>query len=309
MKLIDGIENITEKFPYPVLTIGNFDGIHIGHQAIFRMVVERAKEKNGTSFVFTFDPHPLRIIAPERAPRLLITFKDKVNLIKDAGIDVLICINFTTDFAHIKAEDFIRDILVKTVGVKEVFIGSNYYFGRGRKGTPELLKEMGKGYGFDVTIVNEIKLNDVTISSSKIRSLIAKGKVEEAANLLGRHYSVEGVVIEGTKRGKSLLGIPTANIATFNELLPKDGVYATTVLIDGETYGGAVNIGYNPTFEDKKFSFEVHVIDFNGELLGKTLRVNFVKRVRDEMKFSRIEDLASQLRKDIVDIKQILNLK
>jgi len=305
MKIIDGIENITEKFPYPVLTIGNFDGIHLGHQAIFRMVVERAREKNGTSFVFTFDPHPLRIIAPERAPRLLTTFKDKVNLIKASGIDVLICANFTTEFAHIKAEDFVKDILVKTIGVKEIFIGSNYYFGRGRKGTPHLLREMGKEYGFDVAVVNEIKLNDVTISSSKIRSLIAKGKVEEAATLLGRCYSVEGIVISGAKRGKSLLGIPTANIATFNELLPKDGVYAATVMIDRETFGGAVNIGYNPTFEDKKFSFEVHIIDFNGELLGKTLRVNFVKRIRDEMKFSRIEDLAAQLRKDIEDIKQM----
>lgn len=307
MKLIDGIENLTEKYPYPILTIGNFDGLHLGHQAIFRMVIERAKKKNGTSIIFTFEPHPLRVIAPERAPKLLTPFKDKVTLLKKFGIGVIICANFTSEFAHIKAEDFVKDILSKSIGVKEIFIGSNYKFGKGRKGSPELLKELGRECGFKVMIVDEIKINDVTISSSKIRALVAKGKVEEAAVLLGRHYSVEGVVIEGAKRGKSLLNIPTANIATFNELLPKDGVYAATVDLDGKIYGGAVNIGYHPTFKDKKFSFEVHILKFNEEILGKTLRLNFIKRIRDEMKFSKVEELASQMKKDIEDIGQILS--
>ncbi|MBI5049501.1 MAG: bifunctional riboflavin kinase/FAD synthetase [Nitrospirae bacterium] len=306
MKIIEGIENISEKFPYPALTIGNFDGIHLGHQTIFSKLVERAKERNGTSIVFTFDPHPLRIIAPERAPRLLTTFKDKINLIKAFGIDVIICANFTSEFAHIKAEDFVKDVLVKAVGVKEIFIGSNYQFGKGRKGSPELLRSMGKEYGFDVTIMGEIKLNDVTISSSKIRTLIAKGKVEDASIYLGRYYSVEGVVIEGAKRGKRLLDIPTANIATFNELLPKDGVYAVTVNLEGKTHGGAANIGYNPTFEDKRFSFEVHLLDFNSELLGKSLRVNFIKRIRDEARFSTTDELALQIKKDIEETRQIL---
>lgn len=306
MKLIDGIENLFEKFPYPVLTIGNFDGIHLGHQAIFRMLIDRAKKKNGTSIVFTFEPHPLRVIAPERAPRILTPFKDKANLIKNFGIDVLICANFTSEFAHIKAEDFVKDTLSKIVGVKEIFVGANYLFGKGRKGSPELLKELGRECGFDVTIIHEIKLNDVTLSSSKIRTLIAKGKVKKVSAFLGRHYSVEGVVIKGTERGRSLLNIPTANISTSNELLPKDGVYAVTVDLDRGTYGGAANIGCNPTFEDKKFSFEVHILKFNEELLGKTLRINFIKRIRDEMKFSKVEDLAVQMRKDIELTREIL---
>ena len=306
-KLIDGIENLTEKFPYPVLAIGNFDGVHLGHQAIFRMLVDRAKKKNGTSMVFTFEPHPLRIIAPERAPQLLTPFKEKITLIKSSGIDIIICVNFTREFANIKAEDFVREMLLKTIGAKEILIGANYRFGKGRKGSPELLKKLGSKYGFKVSIIDEIKLNDVILSSSRIRTLIAKGKIEEASVFLGRHYSAIGIVIEGTKRGKSLLNTPTANIATFNELLPKDGVYAVTVDLDGKIYGGAANIGCNPTFKDKKFSFEVHILDFDNEIRGKTLRVSFIKRIRDEIKFSKIKDLAVQMKKDIDEIKQILN--
>jgi riboflavin kinase/FMN adenylyltransferase len=306
-KLIDGIENLTEKFPYPVLAIGNFDGVHIGHQAIFRTLVARAKKKNGTSMVFTFEPHPLRIIAPERAPQLLTPFKEKITLIKSSGIDVVICVNFTREFANIKAEDFVREMLLKTIGAKEILIGTNYRFGKGRKGSPELLKKLGSKYGFKVLIIDEIKLNDVILSSSRIRTLIAKGRIEEASVFLGRYYSAIGIVIEGTKRGKSLLNTPTANIATFNELLPKDGVYAVTVDLDGKIYGGAANIGCKPTFKDKKFSFEVHILDFDNNIRGKTLRVSFIKRIRNEIKFSKIKDLAVQMKKDIDEIRQTLS--
>jgi riboflavin kinase/FMN adenylyltransferase len=308
VRLIDGIEKLTKKYPYPVLTIGNFDGVHLGHQTIFRLVKEQAKEKNGTSIVFTFEPHPLSVIAPERVPKLLTTFKDKISLIKASGIDVTICANFTSEFSHIKAEDFIKNILSEKIGVREVFIGSNYQFGKGRKGTPVLLKEFGRKFGFKVNIVDEKTIRDVTISSSKIRTLIAKGKVHEASTFLGRRYSVEGIVIEGAKRGKSLLKIPTANISTSNELLPKDGVYAVTVHLDRKTYDGAANIGCNPTFKEKKFSFEVHILGFDEKILGDTIKVNFIERIRDEIKFLKVEDLAAQMRKDINDIKHILHV-
>ncbi len=306
MKIFDGIENVKQKLPYPVLTIGNFDGVHLGHQAIFSMLIKRAKKKRGTSIAFTFVPHPLSVIAPERAPKLLTTYKDKIKLIEASGIDVIICANFTKEFANIKAEDFVRSILCDVLGVKEIFIGSNYLFGKGRKGSPELLKAMHKECGFTVTVIDEIKIDDSTLSSSRIRYLIAKGKVDEASKFLGRNYSVEGIVVEGAKRGKSLLKTPTANLLTANELLPKDGVYAVIVDIDGKIYAGAANIGYNPTFEDKKFSFETHVLDFDKKLLGKTLKVDFIKRIRDEIKFSKFEDLALQIKKDIADIRNIL---
>ncbi len=306
MKIIDGIENVKQKLPYPIFTIGNFDGVHLGHQAIFRMLRERAKKKKGTSVAFTFVPHPLGVIAPERAPKLLTTYKDRIKLIENSGIDVIICANFTKEFASIKAEDFVRNILCNILGVKEIFIGSNYLFGKGRKGSPELLKELGKECGFKVTVVDEIQINNMTLSSSRIRNLIAKGKVDEASTFLGRLYSVEGIVVKGTKKGKKLLNTPTANLLTANELLPKNGVYAVTVQLNDKIYGGATNIGYKPTFKDKKFSFETHILDFNGELLGKTLRVNFIKRIRDEMKFSSVEGLATQLKKDLENIRQIL---
>lgn len=306
MKIIDGIENLKEALPYPVLTIGNFDGVHLGHQSIFRMVIEAASEHNGTSIVFTFVPHPLSVIAPERAPQLLTTYKEKIQLINSFGIDVIICANFTKEFANVTAEEFVSDVLHKTLNVREVYVGSNYSFGKGRKGSPEFLRELGSKYGFTVHIVDEVMVNNVIPSSSRIRNLIARGKVNEASILLGRPYAVEGIVIEGAKRGKSILHVPTANLLTANEVLPKDGVYAAVVEIDGRKYGGATNIGYNPTFEDKKFSFETHVLGFAGELLGKTIKVHFLERIRDEMKFRTAEDLAAQIKKDIVDIKEIL---
>lgn len=306
MKLIDGLEHLEGKLPYPVLTLGNFDGVHLGHQAIFRKLIERAREHEGTSIVFTFVPHPLRVIAPERAPNLLTTYKDKIRLIEDCGIDVIICTHFTKEFANISAEDFAREVLCRTLRVREVFIGSNYHFGRGRKGSPEFLSEVGRKCGFSVTVIDEISIDGATISSSRIRTLVAKGKVDEAAKYLGRLYSVEGIVIEGAKLGKSILNVPTANLLTANELLPKDGVYAVTVELDGKTYGGATNIGYNPTFQEKKFSFETHILDFKGSIVGKMLRVYFVKRIRDEQKFSGTDELAAQMKEDIARIRQVL---
>ncbi|MBI4826964.1 MAG: bifunctional riboflavin kinase/FAD synthetase [Nitrospirae bacterium] len=309
MIIIDGIEHIKKKYPYPVLTIGNFDGVHLGHQSIFKMITDKAIKKKGTSIVFTFEPHPLRVIAPERAPSRLTPFKSKAELIKKYGIDVLICANFTKEFSHMTAEDFVHDILWDAIGVKEIFIGANYRFGKGRKGCPEMLKELGNEYGFKVTSIPDITYNNITLSSSKVRSLIAKGKVDEAPLFLGRHYSVEGTVIEGAKRGKALLHIPTANISTSNELLPMDGVYAVKVKLDKKSFGGAANIGFNPTFMQMKPSFEVHIFDFDDEIVGRDIKVEFIKRIRDEKKFSGFEELAEQMRIDIEEIRHILKSK
>ncbi len=306
MKIIDGIENIKKELPYPIVTLGNFDGVHLGHQAIFDLLKESAKKNNGTSVAFTFAPHPLRVIAPERAPKLLTTYKDKIKLIEACGIDLILCANFTKEFAEISAEDFAKNFLCKILGAREIFIGANYLFGKGRKGTPALLRELGMECGFKVIVLDEITEHNTIISSSRIRKLIAKGHVDEAAKLLGRKYSVEGIVVEGAKRGKKLLNTPTANLLTANELLPKDGVYAVTVELNKKIYKGASNIGINPTFSDKKFSFETHLLDFDGELPGKTLKVNFIKRIRDEIKFPDAKSLAVQLKKDITDIRTAL---
>ncbi len=307
MKIVDGIENVKQKLPYPVLTLGNFDGVHLGHQAIFRMLIDRAKKKHGTSMAFTFAPHPLKVVAPERAPRLLTTYKNKIELIESFGIDNVVCANFTKEFSRIEAEDFVKTILCNILGVKEIFIGSNYLFGKGKKGSPELLIKLGKKCGFKVNVLDDIKINDAIVSSSRIRALIAKGRVDEVSRFLGRFYSIEGIVIEGAKRGKSLLNTPTANLLTANELLPRDGVYAVTVELKGKTYGGATNLGINPTFKDKIFSIETHLFNFKGNLPGKSLKINFIKRIRDEIKFSGPDELTAQLKKDISEIKSVLS--
>jgi riboflavin kinase/FMN adenylyltransferase len=298
--------NKKEEFAYPILTLGNFDGVHLGHQAIFNIVIDRAAEKGGTPIVFTFVPHPLKVIAPKIAPRLLTNYKDKIDLIKKCGIDVIICTKFTKKFANLSAETFVKNVLCETIKAKEIFIGANYFFGKGREGSPELLRRLGQDCGFTVTVVDEIKSGDITISSSMIRRVIAEGKVDEASKYLGRLYYVEGVVVEGAKRGRKLLNTPTANLSTINELLPKNGVYAVKVELDGKQYTGASNVGYNPTFNNSNFSFETHILDFDGDLVGKTIRVYFVKRIRDEIKFSSIEALALQLQKDIENTRKII---
>jgi len=306
MKIIHEIKTLKRGLPYPVLTIGNFDGVHLGHQSIFRLLTEKAGAKKGTSIVFTFQPHPLRVISPEKAPPQLTTFKHKAELISSFNIDYLICVRFTKEFSAIEAEDFVKDVLVNRIGIKEIFIGANYLFGKDRKGSPMLLKSLGRKYGFNVTVVDELKIDGLVISSSRIRSFIMDGEVEKASRFLGRPYSVDGRVIEGTGRGRSLLHIPTANLTTQNELLPKNGVYAVMVDLEGRRYMGATNIGYNPTFKQKVVSFEVHILDFDRDILGKELRVFFIKRLRDEMRFKDADALTQQMRRDIEMVRGLL---
>lgn len=304
-------------YPNPVVTIGNFDGVHIGHQKIFKKVVEKARKINGTPIAITFDPHPVRVLAPERGLKILTTFEDKANLISSEGIKVLICIGFSKEFAKTDPDDFIRDILVNKLGVKWVIVGHNYAFGKGKKGTTALLRRRGKKYGFDVSVVRYAKVYDDIVSSSRVRSLLLRGRVCEASRMLGRAYHIGGTVIKGAGRGASLLHTPTANITTPNELVPKEGVYAVKVSIGNrqeaigrrkecEIYDGVANIGKNPTFGDVPMSYEVHIFNFDKNLLGEKIKIHFIDRIRDEKKFSGISELEENIRKDIEKAKQIL---
>ncbi|MCL5061774.1 MAG: bifunctional riboflavin kinase/FAD synthetase [Nitrospiraceae bacterium] len=304
-------------YPNPVVTIGNFDGVHIGHQKIFKKVVEKARKINGTPIAITFDPHPVRVLAPERGLKILTTFEDKANLISSEGIKVLICIGFSKEFAKTDPDDFIRDILVNKLGVKWVIVGHNYAFGKGKKGTTALLRRRGKKYGFDVSVVRYAKVYDDIVSSSRVRSLLLRGRVCEASRMLGRAYHIGGMVIKGAGRGASLLHTPTANITTPNELVPKEGVYAVKVSIGNrqeaigkrkecEIYDGVANIGKNPTFGDVPMSYEVHIFNFDKNLLGEKIKIHFIDRIRDEKKFSGISELEENIRKDIEKAKQIL---
>jgi len=306
MRIVRGIKNFNERLQNPVLTLGNFDGVHLGHQAIFKKVIERAHEINGTSMVFTFEPHPLKVLAPERSPRLLNTFRGKMKLLAEAGVDVVICASFTRSFAEQHPEDFARDVLHTQLGVREVYVGYDYAFGKGREGSIESLKGMGRSCGFDVGVVEAVRVNAIVVSSSVIRDLISSGRVEEAAGLLGRDYHIEGQVVHGAHRGRTL-GFPTANLHAANELLPGYGVYAVRTLLESRWVDGVASIGVRPTFGTGPVSIEVFLFDFNGDLYGKHVEVSFLKQLRQEKKFSGVEALVAQMHADVEEAKKILN--
>ncbi len=295
--------------PVPVVTIGNFDGLHLGHQKIFRTVIEKAEELKGTPVAMTFDPHPVRVLSPERGLKLITTFDDKAKLIFRTGIKSIICVDFNKDFAHMDAEDFIKEIIVERLNAKWVIVGHNYNFGRAKKGDTELLRLRGKKYGFGVSVVRYAEFGGEPVSSSRVRHAVLAGKVGEVSEMLGRAYHIDGVVVKGAGRGASMLNTPTANIATENELIPKEGVYAVRVSLDDQIYDGVANLGKNPTFKEGKLSYEVHIFNFNQNLLGRYLRVYFIGRIREEKKFSCIEDLFEHIQTDIAKAREILSTR
>ena len=297
MRIVRGVKNFAERLPNPVLTLGNFDGVHLGHQAIFQKVVERAREIGGTSVAFTFEPHPLKVLAPERSPQLLNTFHGKMRLFECAGIELVICANFTRVFADQHPEDFARDVLHKQIGVKEVYVGYDYAFGKGREGSIESLKRMGTTYGFKVGIIEPVQVDGVVVSSSTARDLISNGRIAEAARLLGRNYTIEGEVVHGSHRGHEL-GFPTANLKTSNELIPAFGVYAVLARVEGRTLKGVASIGIRPTFDSGPVSVEVFLFEFHENLYGREMEVAFVERLRGGGRVSRGDELGRQIRKD-----------
>lgn len=312
MLIFDNLETISTPFKNAVVTIGNFDGVHIGHQALFHEVIERADEIGGTTVAMTFEPHPLRVLSNNSHPPLITLYEQKVELIERAGLDVLICVPFTKEFAGISAQSFIKDILIDRIGMKAVVVGKDYSFGKNREGNLELLNSMGQKFGFKVFVLDWIKgatSFEARSSSTRIRDLVMEGQMEKAQKLLGRHYQIRGTVISGRNRGGKLLGFPTANINLYDELCPKTGVYAVNVeLEDGRRLKGVANIGYSPTFEDRVFTVEVHLLDFNDNIYNQKIRINFIHRIRDEKKFSGIAELAAQIKKDVQTARDIITL-
>ena len=310
MEIVEHIDKIEKPYKNAVITIGNFDGVHIGHQALFHEVIEKADSIGGTSIVMTFEPHPVRVLKQNGHPPLITLYEQKVELIESSGIDVLICIPFTGEFAAISAKEFVEDILLARIGVKVMVVGQDYTFGKNREGNLELLQTYAKKFGFEVIVTDWIlALNKSPhrISSTRTRELVMAGKMAEAQKLLGRYYQIRGVVTPGRDRGGRLLGFPTANIALHDELCPKTGVYAVTVEFENKQHKGVANIGYSPTFDDQVFSVEVHILDFNENIYDRKIRVNFIQRIRDEKKFSNISELSDQIKKDIVKARKILS--
>lgn len=305
MKIIRSLDQLTSPFDRAVVTLGNFDGVHLGHREIFRRVVSRARQIDGTSVVFTFVPHPLKLLAPERAPRLINSFAEKERLIEASRVDALICAPFDREFAAISADRFVEDILVARVGLAHLVVGYDYAFGRNRDGDTDFLKGKGKQLGFSVEVLDPIAAGEVVYSSTRIRRMLTEGDVQGVVPFLGRHYSVEGQVIHGARRGKGL-GFPTANLATEKDLLPKPGVYAVKVRHGETIHDGVVNVGCNPTFCSEGLSVEVHILDFSAEIYGETLRLYFIERLRDEMLFPSPAELVGAIGADVALARQIL---
>ena len=287
-------------------TIGNFDGVHLGHQTLVRRTLDEAEKAELASVVVTFDPHPLRIINGETPPFITLTGQ-KLKLLQQLGIDHILCLEFTPAMAAMSPEEFVHSILVDGLAVKKLIIGHDYAFGKGRAGNYTLLKELGSQYGFEVEKIDPVILNGDVVSSSRIRSMIQAGRVSEVRPLLGRFYQVGGTVIPGKKRGGPLLGVPTANIKLVDELFPKPGVYAVWGEHEGLLHPAVANVGFNPTFGNDALSVEVHLLDFTQDLYTQTLQVHFVQRLRDEQKFSGVEELLDQIHKDIDQARTALS--
>ena len=306
MEIIRKEKDFKRSFRNPVLTIGNFDGVHVGHQRIFQLVKEKAKEIGGESIVYTFEPHPVEVLAPERRPLWITTLDEKLRLIEEQGIDAIILANFTLKFASQIPEEFVRNILYDQIKVRQVFVGHDFTFGKDRRGNIALLKELGQKLGFTAEVVEAVRVGGTVVSSTRIREFVQKGEMQEAAKLLGRNYLLTGKVIHGHGRGSKKLGFPTANLKTTGVLFPKPGIYAVWAIYEGKRYEGVANLGWNPTFHDQKFSFEAHILHFNQEIYGEPLRVEFVERLRDEVTFRGPEELIAQIKKDISRAKNIL---
>jgi riboflavin kinase / FMN adenylyltransferase len=290
----------------PVLALGNFDGVHLGHRSIIERVVRSAARRAATPVVLTFDPHPTRVVRPGAAPPLLMTSEQKVRAVGDLGVEGVAIVPFTQDVAAWDPETFVRLILQEWLGVAEVWVGANFVFGHDRAGNVTTLRQLGARYGFTAETIEPVRYKEFVVSSSRARRLIGEGRVEEAATLLGRHYSLDGIVVHGLQRGRTL-GFPTANLETENELLPPNGVYATMATLDGAEYPAVTNIGVRPTFHLPSATVvETHVLDMDRDLYGKPMRVAFVHRIREERTFEGVEALKAQITADCQSARLLL---
>jgi riboflavin kinase / FMN adenylyltransferase len=282
---------------HPVLALGNFDGLHRGHQKIIERVKRGAAEHGGTAMAMTFDPHPPRVVRPDKAPPLLMTKAQRLEALGRAGIACVAVVRFTRQLSEWDPEMFVRAVLVDWLRVSEVWVGANFLFGHERSGNFSLLRTLGQRYGFRADKIDPVRYKDFVVSSTRVRRLVAEGRMDEAGALLGHGYYVDGTIVEGRHRGREL-GFPTANLVTDNELLPPHGVYATTMTIDGIVQAGLTNIGNRPTFGETGLTIETHLLEYAGDLYGRSVRLGFVLRLRDERRFENGDALRAQIEID-----------
>jgi riboflavin kinase/FMN adenylyltransferase len=310
MRVYRGSEAIAAADRGCVITIGNFDGVHLGHQVLLKAVVERARALGGAAAVYTFHPHPRRVLYPEQSDRLLMTWDQLESELEQRDVEILVREPFTLDFAALDAEAFLRDIIFDRIAPKEIFVGRDFHFGKGRAGGGDTLAELGPRLGIRVSILPQVRAGGIDVSSTRIRAVLAAGEVEEAAQCLGRPYAIRGRVVEGERRGR-LLGFPTANLQPENEIVPGKGVYATSVRIFAGDRPGArihpsvTNIGTRPTFEPGEVLTEAHLLDFDDDLYGARIELRFHARIRDERRFATPQELANQIERDTAEARRI----
>ncbi|MGE3275683.1 MAG: bifunctional riboflavin kinase/FAD synthetase [Vicinamibacterales bacterium] len=287
------------RWPHPVLALGNFDGLHRGHVKIIDRVRRGAAERGGTPLVLTFEPHPPRVVRPDKAPPLLMTAGQKLEALERAGIQGVAVVRFTPELSRWSPEEFVRRVLVDWLHVSEVWVGADFLFGRDRSGNFSVLRALGAELGFRAEKIDPIRYKDFVVSSTRIRRLVSEGRVDEAGALLGRQVFIDGTVVEGARRGREL-GFPTANLETENELVPPPGVYATMATVDGIVYPSVTNIGVRPTFEtDGRQRIEAHLLGVDQDLYGRLMRLAFVQRLRDERRFPDVDALREQIAADV----------
>jgi riboflavin kinase / FMN adenylyltransferase len=304
MRIIRTLEGFLHH-PYPVVTVGNFDGVHLGHRAILRTAIERARAEAGTAFAVTFDPPPARLLAPEKAPPLILMPEDKLELLRRSGIDGVIVVNFTLALSRLSPRDFVREYLLEKIGARAVVVGHSVSFGHRRAGNAAVMVELGREFGFETTVVGPVKAGGMDVSSTKVRELIAQGDLPGAAKLLGRYHFLAGRVVHGSERGRKI-GFPTANLENEVECVPPHGVYATRVVLEDGAYPSITNIGTRPTFGESVRAIETHIFDVDRDLYGTRLKLELVERIRPERKFQSPQALASQIALDLSRAREIL---
>ena len=305
MQIYYDFEAPSELFQESIVTVGVFDGLHVGHQAVIQQILTQAKKFKLASFVLTFDPPPLAFLAPERCPPALTTLPKKIEILEQLGVDAVVFARFDAYLQQMSPSTFVQQVLLERLHARQVIVGYDWQFGKGRSGNADALKELGDQYQFDVMIVGPVQLHNQPVHSTRVREAIAGSNLDLASELLGRRYSIIGEVVKGEGRGRQI-GFPTANVDVGNQMLPPSGVYAVQVKLEGCMFAGVLNMGNRPTFDGEKFQIETHLFDFEKMIYGEEIEIFFIKKIRAERRFPNPEMLVNQIRQDVTMAKAIL---
>ncbi len=304
MEIIRDLDSL-RPYPFPVVALGNFDGVHVGHQAILKTAIAHARAAGGSALALTFDPLPAKVLNPNRAPQLILTAEDKHELLRTFGVDGVIVLKFSRELSMLSPQEFAREYLGRRIGVRAVVVGHSVSFGHARAGNAEVMRQLGRELGFDTTVVGPVERDGMVVNSTRVREVIAAGDMNRAAILLGRPHFLRGPVVHGRERGRTI-GFPTANVQSRTECLPPDGVYATRIVLEDGSYPSITNIGMRPTFAEPERTIEAHIFDFNRDIYDREVKLEIAERIRPERKFDSGQALAAQIAADLQRAKEIL---